>query len=147
MHVSLSSTVPDVPPAEALRWWSDFQDGGHDHRFVPGADRRVVQKDAHSATMEETTRWLGIRVFREGVTAQIGHRDVRFTGTNDFACFDGAYTFEPEGAGTRITLTANIRLKPALRWSDVAAKPLVLAILNADLRGHAKDMRRDLRGK
>ena len=147
MHVTLSTIVPGVAPAEALAWWSDFQDGHADHAFVPGAQRRILHRDATSAAMEETTRWLGVRVFRETVTATVEGSSVTFRGTNDFAAFDGSYRFhaDPDSGGTRITLDADIRLKAALRWTEVAAKPVAMAILKADLRGHAKDMQRDLR--
>lgn len=94
--------------------------------------------------MEETAHWLGVRVFRERVTAFVGRSDVRFKGENDFATFDGAYRFDAEGSGTKISLDASIRLKPALRWSELAAKPLVLAILRVDLHAHAREMRQDL---
>lgn len=144
MQVLLSHVVPDVPPAEVARWWSDFQDGRVDHPFVPGSQRRVVQRGPGHVSMEEETRILGVRVFRETATAWPGDTEVRFAGTNDFATFEGRYVFEPEREGTRIVLHATVRLRRPLAWTERLAKPIVQGILRADLRGHAKELRRDL---
>ena len=147
MHVSLSHRVPGVGPDDAARWWSDFQEGEHDHPFVPTNRRRILARGRGSVTMEDEARVLGLRVFRETVTAFPDAREVRFAGQNDFAKFDGRYRFEPDGDGTRIALEAEIHLRQAIAWADVAAKPLVLGILRVDLAGHAKELRRDMKGK
>lgn len=139
--------VRGVAPADAVRWWADFQEGRVDHRFVPATQRRILARSRGGVTMEDVTRVLGVQVFRESVTSYVDAREVRFHGQNDFAAFSGRYAFEPERDGTRIRLDADIRLRRALAWADVAAKPLVLAILKVDLAGHATDMRRDLKGR
>lgn len=144
MRIALSHDVPGVEPAAALAWWSDFREGHADHGFVPGTQRRIHGRAEGETSMEEVTRWLGITVFREHVRARVGEDDVRFAGTNNFSSFDGRYAFEPMPGGTTIRLAADIRLRRGLRWADVAAVPVVEAILRADLRGHAKDMQREL---
>lgn len=144
--MSLGHRVPGVTPRAAIAWWSDFQEGRHDHPFLPATRRRILARGSASVTMEEVTRVLGVQIFRESVTARIGEQEVRFAGQNDLARFDGAYAFHEEGDGTRILLDAEIQLKPALRWADVAARPLVLTILKVDLSGHARHMRRELTG-
>lgn len=144
MHVRVEQTVPGVVPRDAARWWSDFREGRADHAFVPGNERRIVERGASHVTMTERTRWLGITVFRESTTAWPRETEVGFAGQNGLAVFQGTYCFEPASEGTRIVLDANIRLRGGLAWTDVAAKPLAEVILRADLRAHAKDMRREV---
>ena len=132
-----------VPPDQAARWWSDFQDGRHDHAFLPGHRRRIVARAPGSVVMEEEMRILHVTLFRERTTAWPEERTVRFAGRNGFALFEGSYAFEEHPEGTRIVLDATVTLT-RLRWADGAARPLVLVILRADLAAHAKDMRADL---
>lgn len=146
MHVTLSRLVRGVDPDDAARWWSDFQDGRTDHRFLPMTERRILARGRGSVTMEDVSRVLGVQVFRESVTSYVDAREVRFHGQNDYAAFSGRYAFERAEVGTRIRLDADIRLRRGLAWADVAAKPLVVAILRVDLAGHANDLRRDLKG-
>ena len=147
MRIRISKGVPGVDADAAARWWADFRDGHEDHPRIPGHRRRIVARDAGSITMEEETRLAGVRLFFERVTAWPEGREVRFGGRNNFAIFDGAYRFEPDGDGTRIVLEANVQLRRPIEWTDVAAKPLVAGILRADLAAHATDMRRDLKGR
>lgn len=139
----LSEEIAGVEPREAARWWSDFRDGRADHSFLPGA-RRTITERAH----DHTTMTEGVGRFAwEHVTAWPSEKEVRFVGHNLLSRFDGVYRFEPSGNGptaTRIVLEAHIHLARGLHWSESAAKPIVEAILRADLRGHAKDMRRDI---
>lgn len=149
MHVDIARHVPRVAPERALAWWTDFQDGRADHGFLPRVERRVHERDAAHARMSDRFRILGLELFREDVRAWRDGSVVRFEGANNFAEFTGAYSFEPAdgpgGSGTRIRLEADIELKKTLRPLAVPAKPLVRAILVADLRGHAREMARDLR--
>ncbi|HUR67713.1 MAG TPA: SRPBCC family protein [Candidatus Thermoplasmatota archaeon] len=140
MHVRLHAIARRVDPAAATAWWSDFRDGPHDHRFVPGSSRAVVERGAAHATMVESVFGLTW----EHVTAWPGDRHVRFVGTNKLSRFSGTYRFEPDPHGTRVVLEADIHLAGPLAWTDRAAKPMVQALLQADLRGHAKEMERDL---
>lgn len=144
MRVLLSHVVRDVAPEEAARWWSDFREGRDDHRFLPGHRRRILARAPGHVTMEDETRPLGIPLFRETTTAWPSASAVRFVGRSTVAAFEGAYRFEPAAGGTRIELEATITLRRVLRWTDVAARPLVAAILRVDLARHANDMRRDL---
>lgn len=133
-----------VDPASATRWWSDFQEGRADHAFLPGHRRRIVERAADRIVMEEQTKLLGIRVFHERTTAWPGAREVRFAGRNNFALFDGAYSFHPHANGTKVVLDANVTLRKPIAWTDVAARPVVIGILKADLAAHAREMERDL---
>lgn len=144
MRIELTHFVAGVDPADALRWWSDFQDGHADHAFVPGARRRILARDGDATTMEERVRPLGIPLFRETTTARIEPHAVRFEGTNTFSRFQGAYFFEPISGGTRIRLGADIQMRPRLRPAATLARPLVKAILRRDLAGHAREMAADL---
>lgn len=146
MRVQVSTIVEGVDPKAAARWWSDFREGRVDHGFIPGHRRRIVSRDADKVVMEEETKILGLRVFKERTTAWPDELEVRFAGTNNFAHFDGAYTFDAAEGGTRIGLDATVTLHRPLEWTDVAAKHVVAAILRADLRLHAKEMRSDLSG-
>lgn len=144
LHIRMGALVHGVAPRDAARWWSDFREGRADHAFLPNTRRRILRRDEGHVSMVEETKLLGLSVFRESTTAWPRETEVRFTGMNNFSSFEGRYAFEPAGADTRIVLDATIRLRRALRWSEIPAKPLVLAILRADLRGHAKDMQQDL---
>lgn len=147
MRIQVSTHVAGIDPAAAARWWSDFREGGSDHAFIPGHRRRIVARNADSVVMDEETKLLGLRVFHERTTAWPDKDEVRFAGRNNFAHFDGAYTFDAEGGGTRIALDATVTLHKPLEWTDAAAKLLVAAILRADLAYHAKGMRGDLRSR
>lgn len=140
----IARVVRDIDPDAATAWWSDFREGHGDHGFIPGHERRILSRGADSVVMEDETKLLGLRLFLERTTVWPDKREVRFAGRNSFGLFDGSYTFEPKGNGTRIVLDATVTLSPSLQWADVAAKPLVLTILRVDLARHAKDMRSDL---
>lgn len=140
MKVDLSVDVPGVAPEAAHAWWSDFREGNTDHPFVPGERRRILEESPTRVVMEDETRWLGVRVFRERTTAEIAPGEVRIQGANGLAAFEGAYRFEAIPGGTRLRLVATVTLRRGLAWSDAWARPLVLAILRVDLRGHARDL-------
>lgn len=146
MRVRIARVVRDVDPDAATAWWSDFREGPDDHGFIPGHRRRILSRGADNVVMEDETRLLGSRVFVERTTVWPDKREVRFAGRNNFGLFDGVYSFEPEGRGTRIVLDATVTLAPHVAWTHVAAWPLVLAILRVDLARHAKEMRSDLLG-
>ena len=146
MRIQVHTFVRGVEPGAAARWWADFREGGADHGFIPGHRRRIVSRDAESVVMEEETKLLGSRIFQERTTAWPDELEVRFAGANNFAHFDGAYTFDAERGGTRIGLDATVTLR-RFQWSDVVAKQVATAILKADLAWHAKEMRSDLSGR
>jgi hypothetical protein len=141
VHVRIERLVAGVAPRDATAWWSDFREGPSDHAFFPGSRRDIVERGPDHVTMRE--RAVGIAW--ELVTAWAGEREVRFVGRNRAASFSGAYRFEEAPTGTRIVLEADITLAKPIRWTDAAAKPAVLALLKADLRGHAREMEKDLR--
>ena len=147
LQVRLAHVVRDVGSDAAARWWADFQDGRSDHPYIPGHRRRILARAPDSVVMEEETKLLGLRVFTERTTAWPDGREVRFAGRSNFALFDGSYSFEEHPRGTRIVLDANVSLARPLGWADLVARPIVAAILRADLAGHAKDMRSDLIGR
>lgn len=148
MRVQIEQTVPGVEPDAALAWWSDFRSGRHDHRFVPGARRRVHAVDSQTTEIHDTVRWLGLPVFREHVLAQVRGNTVQLSGENTFARFEGRYRFEPvfDPEGTQLTLEATIDLKGPLAWIETLARPLVLAVLRWDTRRHLDEMADALRG-
>lgn len=137
--------MPGIAPEAALAWWADYQEGNADHPFLPTTRRRILARGKESITMEEVMRVLGVTLFRESVTARVAPGEVRFRGQNDLVRFEGVYAFEEEGDGTRIRLDADVWLRPALAWSGLVARPIVVAVLWADLAGHVREMRRDLR--
>ena len=141
MRIDLSETVPGVAPERALDWWMDFQEGHADHAFVPGATRRVVERTPDSALLEERVRPLGLPLFHERVSVRREGRSAKFSGVNTYASFQGEYAFEPgpEGA-TTARLRAEVRLKRP--WK--APRALVERVLRQDLRGHLRQMERDL---
>lgn len=140
MHVRIERVVPGVAPRDAAAWWSDFREGPTDHAFFPGSRREIVERGPTHVTMRE--RAAGIAW--ELVTAWPGEREVRFTGRNRASSFEGSYRFEEAEGGTRIVLDALITLRRPIAWTDRLARPAVLAMLKADLRGHAREMARDL---
>lgn len=141
VHVRLSSDVEGVDPVAAARWWGDFREGHTDHRFFPGSSRSIVERGPTHVTLQESVAGLPW----ESVTAWPGERGVRFVGRNHASTFEGQYTFEAMSDGTRIHLDATIELRKSVRWADAIARPAVVALLRADLKGHAKEMARDLR--
>lgn len=145
MRIALHSDVPGVPPDAALAWWSDFQEGPTDHAFVPGQRRTLLGRDADGARMRDETRVLGVLLFRETTTARVETDRVTFDGRNTVSRFVGAYVFSPlDPGGTRITLDAEVTLKPPLGWTRPLARRVATAILRADLSHHARDMAHDL---
>ncbi len=144
MRIELERTVAGVAPERAIAWWRDFQEGHIDHAFMPGESRHIVITDGERTMMEDTLRWGPLTLFRERTTVRDGPGAVHFEGKNNFATFDGSYTFTPEADGVRIALRADIHLRGALRLTEAVARPVVRAILVADLKGHAADMARDL---
>lgn len=144
LHIEISLTVPRVAPSDAARWWSDFQEGRHDHPFAPGTRRVIIERAEGRVVMRDVTPLLGMRLFDETTTAYPHGREVRFHGENGLATFEGAYIFAPADDGTRIRLVSDVRLRRGLAWSGFAARPIIHAVLRADLRGHAKEMQRDI---
>lgn len=145
MRVEIEDLARGVDPKAAAAWWGDFRSGRDDHAFVPGATRRVTPAQPGAFHLEEETRLLGVTVWRETSTAHVGTDEVRFRGHNALARFEGRYAFEPDAKGTRVRLVADIRLAKMLAWSDAVARPIVEQILEADLRGHLRQMTRDLK--
>lgn len=147
LRLRIDEFVPGVAPDRALAWWRDFREGREDHAFLPRVTRRILERGPAGVRMRDEARWLGIRVFRESVRAWDEEGGVAFEGENDFAVFEGAYRFAPdgEGRGTHIRLDAAIRLRPALRIGEPIARPIVLRILRSDLRHHAREMAEELR--
>ena len=141
MHVDVASLARGVPPHAALVWWTDFQEGRHDHPFVPLQRRRILERDHEHVVMEDRAPLL---LFREKVNARVLADRVEFDGTNTYATFTGAYVFEPRGPDdTRVRLVADVRLKRAIRPADRLAAPMVRALLKADLRAHVREMTRE----
>jgi hypothetical protein len=148
VHVELREEVPGVAPADALAWWSDFQEGHVDHAFVHGQRRTVTREGEGAVRMEDAVRWSGVTVFRERTVARVVGDAVVFEGENSLSTFRGAYSFEPGGDdGTLVRLHATITLRSGLRWSAPIARLVARAILVADLRAHAREMARDLSGQ
>lgn len=149
MRVRLTETARGVAPSDALRWWRDFREGRHDHGFVHGVERRILAHGHDSGVvMEDRMRLVGVPVWREHTRAWVEGEVVRFHGVNALARFEGSYRFEAaEGgaaAGTRVTLDARVELRGPLRWTTRIARPVVDKILAHDLRGHAREMERDV---
>lgn len=161
MHVDVAMRARGVTPRAALAWWTDFQDGRGDHRFVPLQTRRILSRDHESVVMEDR---LPLFFFRERTVAHV-HADrvdtggprsaeaeaqlhgpglrVEFEGVNTYSTFRGAYHFEPRGPdSTRVRLVADIRLKRAIRPGEGLVAPLVRTLLRADLRHHVREMER-----
>lgn len=144
MHIDVSERVPGVTPERALDWWMDFQDGHEDHAFIPGSQRRVVERTADSVYMEEKVKPLGLPLFHERVSVRREGRAAKFSGTNTYADFQGEYVFEPGPDGaTTARLSADVKLKRP--W--LAPKAVVERVLRQDLKGHLKQMEQDLRHK
>jgi hypothetical protein len=135
MRVLLSRVARGVAPAAALAWWSDFQDGHHDHPFVPGERRRIVERDGSRTVMEDRAP-----LWRERTTAWVEADRVRIEGENLYARFRGAYVFEPHRDGTLVRLDAVIAFKHVFVTGAFLARPL----LRLDLKGHVREMERDL---
>ncbi len=146
MRVHLVERVDHVDPQQALAWWTDFQPGEHDHAFVPGAHRRILQDGERGAEILDTVTWLGLTVFRERVHARQRGNTVQLSGENTFARFSGRYRFEHvfEPEETEAALEATIDLKGPLAWIDTLAFPFVRWILRWDTRHHADQMRQAL---
>jgi hypothetical protein len=144
VQVRIERVVAGVSPREATAWWSDFREGPSDHAFLPGSRRVIVERATDHVTMREHAFGLAWEL----VTAWPGEREVRFVGRNRASTFAGAYRFEEApgraAVGTRIVLEAEITLAKGIAWTDAMARPVVLAMLKADLAGHAKEMRKDL---
>lgn len=140
MRLHASQHVAGVSPQHALAWWSDFREGRTDHGWLPGERRRILERRDGAVTMED--RFL---LFRERTTATAEPGLVRFRGTNSVSEFEGTYRFEPADGGTRIVLDAEVSLRKGLRWSEAVARPVAQRLVEADLRGHARDLARELR--
>lgn len=136
MDVALWALAPGVAPRDALAWWFDFREGRTDHRFlgVP-VRRRILARSPDEVEMEDRAP-----LFRERTHARRGADAVVFSGVNTFSRFAGAYRFEAAPGGTRIALKATIALRGALRPGLPIARPLVRAILQRDLDGHAREL-------
>ena len=141
MHIDLTEKVPGVTPDRALDWWMDFRDGHDDHAFIPGSRRRVLERTPDSVYLEESVRPLGLPIFHERVSVRREGRAAKFSGTNTYASFQGEYAFEagPEGA-TTARLVADVKLKKP--W--LAPKAVVERVLREDLKGHLRQMEREL---
>lgn len=144
MRIQMEDKARGVAPDAAVAWWSDFREGAVDHAFLPGARRRILRRDGADVTMEDEMGVGPVRLFHERARATTDGRAVRFSGTNSFGSFEGAYLFGEAPEGTAIRLEATVRLRKGLRWSDAAAKPLAELALRHDLRQHAAAMERDL---
>lgn len=145
MRLRIEETVEGIEPEAALAWWTDFQDGPHDHAFVPGARRRVRSTEGGFVIRDEVG-WLGIPVFREEVEARPRGNKVELVGENTWARFRARYVFEhdfdPEG--TLVRLTAEIDGKGPLSWVQRLVQPIVRAVLRWDTRKHLEQMRDEL---
>ena len=146
VRIEIERLARGVAPAQAAAWWGDFRDGREDHRFLPGTTRRVIATTG-GVRLEEETRLLGARVWRESSDVRVAPGEVAFHGRNPFASFQGRYLFEPAPGGTRVRLVADVALVRPLAWTDAAARGIVAAILRADLHGHVTQMRRDLKAR
>lgn len=144
MRFELTVPVRGVPPEAALAWWTDFREGPHDHTFLRGAYRRILRHEGDVTVMEDEGKVLGVPLFRERTRARRAGNRVELEGENTVSRFRGAYRFEPAAGGCLVTLLADVELKPALRWSRFAARPLAARFLRMDLEGHAREMKADL---
>lgn len=145
VRLRVEDTVPGIDPERARAWWTDFREGRHDHRFVPGA-RRSLEERPDGVVIEDRVRWLGLPVFSERVRATERGNKVELVGENTWARFRARYvfehTFDPEG--TLVRLTAAIEAKGPLSWVQGLAKPLVRWFLGWDLGKHLEDLQSDL---
>lgn len=146
MDIRIEETARQVDAEAALRWWTDFREGHHDHDFLPGARRRLLPSVEGRWRMREEVRPFGIPLFLEEVTAWRDGARVAFEGRNTVSTFEGAYAFAAVPDGTRIALEASIRLRKGLGWGERVARPIARRILAQDLRGHARQLERDLAG-
>src|SRR5438067_920189 len=139
ISIDIAATARGVLPANAIAWWTDFQEGKSDHRL---ARRRILDRGADgSVTMEDRSLF-----FRERLTAWTDGNVVRFRGENSFVRFEGSYTFEQVAEGTSIRLQASLRLRGGWRPFQPAARPIARAVLRADLRLHARELNEQLAG-
>ena len=142
MHIDLRETIPGVTPERALDWWMDFQEGHEDHAFIPGSRRRVIERTPDSVYLEERVRPLGLPLFHERVSVRREGHAARFQGTNTYATFQGEYAFEPGPDGAT---TARLVTDLKLRKPWMAPRALVERVLREDLKGHLRQMEKDLR--
>ncbi|MHB8585454.1 MAG: hypothetical protein ACYDDF_06410 [Thermoplasmatota archaeon] len=93
MHVRTRARVPDVRPADALAWWSDFQEGTHDHRFFPVSKRTIEAQSPGGTAMVDKSGF-----YVERTTAHVEGNVVVFAGVNNLARFEGRYAFSAESS-------------------------------------------------
>lgn len=147
VRLEIDERVDGVEPERALAWWTDFRSGEHDHGFVPGARRGILEDGPEGTLIADEVRWFGLPVFRERVRARVRGNTVQLDGENTFARFQGRYRFEHvfEPEGTRVVLAARIHLKGPLRWLERLGRPLIRTVLRWDTRKHLEQMAEETR--
>lgn len=134
-----------IPPARLYAWWTDFQEGHHDHAFLgahaEGVGRRILARREGAVEIEDNGRFMGVTLV-EHYTAHLRPDvpEVSLHGANNLSRFSAVYRFEPG----RVVLDATIAPLGGLALMDWAGKPLVRAFLKRDLEGHVADAEKDL---
>jgi carbon monoxide dehydrogenase subunit G len=112
------SFTVDKPPTQVVDYLKDFSHAAH---WDPGT---LACTPLDPGPVREGSRWHNVSQFL-GRRAELNYRLERaqpdrltFVGENDAARSVDDLTFEPAGAGTRVTYQADIRLLGAARFAD-----------------------------
>lgn len=143
MRIACEALAKGVTPADAYRWWTDFQEGHEDHAFFrqpPGAGRRILRRTPMEVEMEDSARVLWVP-FLERTLAQLAPPDaVHLRGRNNLGEFRGTYTFHAHPEGTRVRFEGEVYPLGVLAFLSPLGKPFVAAFIRKDLRLHVREM-------
>src|SRR5881628_3670605 len=117
MMVHVERTTP-FPRDAVFAWWTDFRTDDHQHPGSPATSTRTIVRRTGNA-----------------VEARYPAADVRYT-----------YRFDAEGAGTRVTLDADVRPRHIGRILIPLTAAWWRRYTEWDLDFHLEAMRRDLSG-
>lgn len=133
-----------VEPDAAWAWWTDFREGGADHRFARWAhpERRVEERGGGRLAIEERAR-VGPLRYREVVEVTLAKPELRFDARSTFGAFRGAFRFLPDPRGTRVVVAWEMRLVPWLRALGPLGRGVVGWFYAWDLRQHVAELERE----
>ena len=124
------------PPAESFAYVADFSNAAEWDPGIPEARKLTDGPVRQGSEFEVVALFRGKRQqFRYVVTAFDADRRVVLTGEGEKARSVDEITFEPLGAGTRITYVADIRLKGFARVAEPLLGPTMNRLADDALAG------------
>ena len=145
MMVHVERTTP-FPRDAVFAWWTDFRTDDHQHPGSPATSTRTILRRTGNEIwlQDRATRPIRVTIDEHvildppngyAVEARYPAADVRYT-----------YRFDAEGAGTRVTLDADVRPRHIGRILIPLTAAWWRRYTERDLDFHLEAMRRDLSG-